>query len=226
MALTKFGSIVTSLRGSVGGSTFQNGLGGSIMRSKPNPVKNATAGKNTIQNYCNNLYLSWYNMSAAERLSWSAFASLVNKSQKKNNSLILNGQQLFFFVNNYRLLHGIAILTTPVFSADKASSFSFTISEIVGNTYVVFSRSLNATNEFWICKATIPLRPTINNFSNKLGFVNVATTNGASQNLSAWYYVKYGHILLVGDTIGLSISIANLGNGLLLPFQNQLITIT
>ena len=67
MARVKFGSLVTEISGSIGGSTFQRNSFGNTLRNKPNPIRSRTAAQLSIRQYMKQAHAGWTALTAAER---------------------------------------------------------------------------------------------------------------------------------------------------------------
>jgi len=225
MALAQYGSIITALRGSIAGMTFQRGLGSNIVRTKPNPTKSSSLDRNFVRYICFKINVQWVNFSDAQRLTWHTFATFINHAQKKNKSLFVSGKQIFFYINFYRCQYGYAIMTSPIFTAYFPADFTVVPALHLGALWLNFSRVLDPANEYVIVKATAPLRPGVNNFKNRLMSTACTTIANASQDIAPGYLSRFGFNPIAGQTIGFSIAIGSLWTGLLTLFQESKIVL-
>ncbi len=85
MAIIKFGSVITGMRGSIGGTTFSaNGSGdyAKAWRAGPNPRSELQSAQRAT---LGGLGASWLSLTSAQRTAWDTYAAL--PAQKLTNSL-------------------------------------------------------------------------------------------------------------------------------------------
>ena len=112
MALATYDITVTSLKGSILGTTFQNNVAGSIIRTRPIYHKNKNLILSSAQFMFKKRTLDWWTLTDMERAGWATFASLHTKSNKYSESKRLMGFDWFVSVNNNLENCGLSTRTT------------------------------------------------------------------------------------------------------------------
>lgn len=115
MARIKFGGIVSDISGSVGGSTFQKSLYGSILRNKPLPIHKRTFGQEVIRYHLQQLHAAWRTLTTPERIQWNRFINFSNQTIRRDSGVLMSGHDLFIKYNLIKLMIGDAILTVPTY---------------------------------------------------------------------------------------------------------------
>lgn len=99
MARVTYGALVTELKGSIAGTTFQNNPSGAIARSRPYTPVNPSAEQSDRQLALINLVAYWPTLSVANRNLWNALAAAHNKINDWGNYVKLNGYQWMMSYN-------------------------------------------------------------------------------------------------------------------------------
>ena len=109
MARITYGAIVTEIRGSVGGTTFQRSGYGFSVKNKPNQVRLMSEGQRAIRAAMSFIAQSWRNLSQSNRNAWISWASTHPFSSKHNTTSYLTGYSYFvrFNVNRYLFVGNI-----------------------------------------------------------------------------------------------------------------------
>ena len=100
MANVKYGSLVTDIKGKIGGHVFQGGQFGSIIRSnykgsnRKNYISNA---ENIVYTYLANM---WQNLTNTQQEAWNAGAYLFPVTDKFGEQQILSGYGVFIMLNS------------------------------------------------------------------------------------------------------------------------------
>lgn len=106
MAVVKYGSIVTEIKGSVGGSTFRTSNGIKTLYNKPNSRTGRgqiNGGKPTQMSGIGGL---WRDLTSSEQQEWNNLASRINWFDPMIGYYNPTGWQFFLWVMSYRKLIG------------------------------------------------------------------------------------------------------------------------
>lgn len=82
MASIKLGSIVSDIRGSIGGTVFSRNGGGAYAKQRTKPTDPNTSGQQLMRAITSSMYAAWAALTAAVRTDWGTYASnvtLVNR---------------------------------------------------------------------------------------------------------------------------------------------------
>ena len=163
MAILKFGTIVTGVRGTVDGNIFCANKSGPYLRGWARPSNPRSLKQNEIRSGFTGEAQAWATLSDAQRTGWEVLAAdvLMERKNSLGETYNLSGFQQFAAINLARITTSEARRTTapaaasqlaptsPVLtvrpSASGGSSFTFVEAEVDPNKFLVcfmtFSRS-------------------------------------------------------------------------------------
>lgn len=113
MARIIYGSIITDIKGSIGGLTFQKNGSGTIARLKPRKTKTNTQKQRDQQPRLKEVQRNWNELSLVNKILWNDFAAVNNKIGLDGFEKKLTGYQWFLSINENRLLFEDSILSVP-----------------------------------------------------------------------------------------------------------------
>lgn len=113
MARVTYGSIVTELKGSLGGTTFQKNKFGHTAKNKGIPKKQASAIQYVRRNAMLYIVQSWNNLTDNQRNLWNTYAITYPQPINSNVTVMLSGYALFIKYNAILLSVSIPLCTTP-----------------------------------------------------------------------------------------------------------------
>ena len=163
MARIIYGSIITDIKGSIGGITYQENGSGQIARLKPRKSKTNTQKQRDQQPRLKRIQKAWNELSLTNKILWNDFASVNNKIGLDGNAKVLTGYQWFVTINQNRLLFEDSILSAPPvyeivnpidrvelrFVGDILSVFAFPITTDVNFKWLVYtSFIINSASKF------------------------------------------------------------------------------
>lgn len=190
MARIIYGPIITDIKGSIGGMTFQKNGSGTIARLKPRKVMTNTQKQRDQQPRLKEVQRNWNELSLVNKVLWNDFAAINNKIGLDGQEKKLTGYQWFLSINENRLLFDDSILSVPP------------IYEIVNpiNSIELFydgiTMSVNldvedTSNDFnWLCYSSF-----IINSASKFNF----NINRLIRGIDGSYFQGRGFANLVGD---------------------------
>jgi len=158
MARVSYGALITELTGSIGGITFQKNSSGSIARLKPNMPVNSTASQQSQQIYLSGLISAWSNLSAANKITWEAFATAHDHINEFGETKTLNGFQWFLSCNLNLLITGQATISAAPAWTAIASLANFTLVTDAANFDLDWTPSIDITGYRLLVYATPPVR--------------------------------------------------------------------
>jgi hypothetical protein len=111
MASVKYGSIITDIKGKLGGNVYQGGPYGPIIRSnfKGSTAKNYVPTSTNLE--LNSLAIAWNSLTIDDKNTWSTNSYLYPVKDKFGNNITLSGYACFVMLN-YPLLVLNASLNT------------------------------------------------------------------------------------------------------------------
>jgi hypothetical protein len=173
MARVQYGIIITDLKGSIGGVTFQNNTSGKIVRTRPIQLKKYTAPQNLTQQRFYNWVSRYSSLLFAQQLLWQAFASAHTKVNLFNETKTLNGQNWFISVNeNLRIINQSFTLSPPAYTLPPSvDPYSLTLRPI--DMVIDFGAGFSPANSDIVIRTTPPLRTSKGMFRGKLRLTKV-----------------------------------------------------
>lgn len=148
MARIIYGPLVTAVKGSISGITFQANPSGSIIRSRPRTTKVSTTKQTQSHSKLSRLLFEWQAITQTQRDLWNEYAAAWTKTNKFGQTKILTGLNWFTSVNWWRLYLDTSILANPPAHdlPDAPPSFALILSDtdIYLNFLDSFDYSINA----------------------------------------------------------------------------------
>lgn len=95
MARIIYSGLVTSIKGSVGGTTFQSNAYGNTVKNKPNMVIPNTVEQEQRKLIFSKATKAWATLTDAERSNWDTYANTFPQYAKNNPSSQLSGYAVF-----------------------------------------------------------------------------------------------------------------------------------
>ncbi len=198
MARITLSGIATDLRGSVGGSTFQQSQGGLVMKNKSNNIKRISLKASTTKGFSQYLNQTWRMLTEPKRLQWNQYASFLAQQQHNNPGLFISGQNIFFRYNYYQLAIFQTYVDVPVFGVSNKLLDSLAIANNAGALEITFGRAIgNNTEMLWLeLSNQIPQSQKRSPSGTKV--IPQLITNGTTFDITNVYNKFYGVIPATG----------------------------
>lgn len=113
MARIFYGGGISSIKGSIGGWTFQENLSGSIVRNRPIQRQNSTPKQTLIHNNLTGAINGWQNLTLLQQLTWNNYAEVHEKVNQWGQSIILTGFNWYYLINFNRVQMGLIFTAAP-----------------------------------------------------------------------------------------------------------------
>lgn len=225
MATIITSSLVSDIRGSINGNTFQRGNSGLIVRSKPRTVGRGSNQQNQVRNYNAELNYAWSNLTDAQRSTWSSYAIFCNGNGKTNNQRTgtNTGKSQFFAVNFWLLQYGKPLVINPAFALPEqvilpyynALFESDNLGKCVGN--------LDTSKCILVTKVSLPQSLATNTATTGERSLIYNQVNGNIQNWAAEYQLTYGIELKPYFKYWVELQVVNFITGSISPVARRLI---
>ncbi len=206
MARIKFSGLVTEIRGSAGGTTFQSNAYGWTAKNKANMIR----PNSTYQEECKAAFMraasSWATLTDVQRQSVNSWATSNPQYAKNNPESILSGFAVWvrYWATrlNFNKTWPIAYFA-PAASPPAIDTVTFTCTLIAGvlsiNANFVIGTGLWSFG-YWLSPPTTGSRLFPGSTLRKVGFVTNEDDNLTS---AASYTARFGRLPEVGDWINL-----------------------
>lgn len=173
MAKVEYGDIITELRGSIGGITFQQNRSGKIARLRPSTLKNSTVLQNEKQTAFSSLQNSWSALSSANKALWNTFADTYTRDDRWGDTVTLSGQNWFLSINSFRELLGLSMLTTPPVHSTPTAVPSFDVTVTGSSIEIDYASSWGSSDDGMMIYSTFPMRGSTTSFRSAMRLTKV-----------------------------------------------------
>jgi hypothetical protein len=215
MAIIQLSGLVSDIRGSIGGNTYQRSAGGMVVRSKPKPVGRGTNSQFNQRNIISQLNFLWNSLTDTQRSQWSSFAQYTNGVNRTNNQRTTgnNGKTQFFAVNSWLLLYGYTFISVPTFAPPlnvlppyiDAQGKSDNLGRIVGN--------LDVATQFLVVQVSLPQSFTTVTANTGFRTMVFTSVDGSVQDWTVAYLNQFGLSLEYGRKYWVSTRVVDYVNG-------------
>lgn len=229
MARIIYSGLVTSIRGSIGGTTFQNNAYGFTIKNKANMIRPNSIDQEVRKIIFSSAVKNWSSMSQTFRDNWNTFASTFPQFSKHNVSSVLSGFAVFvkwhtaFYLGfgDYSFIDGIpsvapvAMDSASITIVNAASVLTLNSTWAIGdeswNVNIFISRGFSAAQNF---VGTSPK------------FIKKVTSIDAATVITTQYIAKYGSLPTVGSILNVALQLYDENGGKVLATSVQRITVT
>ncbi len=180
MARITYGVIVTEIKGSIGGVTFQKNPSGSIIRSRPTLSKSSTTKQTLSHQKLGVLLFEWQNITQAQRDLWNDFALAWTKVNKFGETKTLTGLNWFTSCNWFRLALNQSLLADPPAHDLPQAPPTFTLDFNDATMEIEFTQAHDFVNSPVLVWASTPTRKntlSINQVRKLVTIINAAPSN-------------------------------------------------
>lgn len=225
MANIKLSGIVTDISGTIGGTIFQKGRSGHIMRTnffKGSPKSELAIQRSNIIAY---LQYQWQELSQSNKDSWKGFVNFAHITMHSNNNNLLTGREAFIKLNYYPILYGYSIKSTPSYLRFELIPTDCDLGLIDNKLHIHIDKTLNADKEFLILFVTFRTRSTINNPGGRYRILIFDSGTGGNVGIRNEYINLFGNAAWTGDTIFMRWCLVEKETYLIGTFNHKKVTI-
>ena len=174
MARVQYGTIVTALKGNVGGQTFQNGNISKVLRNKGYRAGSSSVARNNAVRNIVSQSARWRTLTDLQRAGWYSVRSFWPFTDKYGNSYLGSGYQVFVAWNSALEEMGYAVLDLPDTSQGTATVSPDTCQYAIGvGLSVSWDSTIGAPMTLQIF-ASPPMSPGRNNNNAKFRLIGNA----------------------------------------------------
>lgn len=223
----KFGAIVVSGSGKIGGHVASKNKSGAYFRTKTTPTNPATTTQVAARAILTQLSQAWRGLTAPQRAAWNNAVANFQGTNIFGDVISPSGINLYVKLNTNILVSGGAVVTTP--PAPTASPAYVTLTPTAaagaGTLSIAFAATPVPANVAYVIEATPQVSPGISNVKNKYRVLAVLAPAAASPyNGFAAYTAKFGS-LVAGQVIGFRVKAVSKTTGIVSQDTSVLITV-
>lgn len=175
MARILFGPLVTAIKGSIGGVTFQGNPSGSIIRSRAH-LSHVSTNKQTASHADLQKWLyEFQNLTQDQRDQWNTYASVWTKTNKFGEVKRLTGENWFISVNKHNYIIGQALKTVPPDHIIPSAPPSFEIIATASSLSIDFTSAHDFVNNPVMIWASIPTKKNTLSINQIRKYITVLT---------------------------------------------------
>ena len=167
MARVQYGAIITDIKGSIGGITFQANSASKIARLRSTRRKQNTQLQNNKVSDFQATFPDWASMTQVEKDAWNTFAAANNKTNKWGEVKVLNGFNWFQSVNLYLEIVGESFITTPPVWESPLAVPNYTVAAVFNDFSINWSPSFPHADHYLLL-FTSPLLRTVSQANRKV----------------------------------------------------------
>ena len=219
MARVKFGSLVSSISGSVGGSTFQNSIYGPILRSKPIPLLSRSELQSGCRSLMQKLQSSWLSLTPASRSKWAFFVAFSSQHITRDEHYLISGYNLYLKYQFIRSLYSLPLLTSWTYNPLLVYPKTFQLNKIPGNAYIYFDSTVDANKYFFAIKLSFPHSAAASYTSRNSHIILPSIKSDYLYYIGVQYISAFGRLPNVGETLSWSLYWFSLVNPILTGYS-------
>lgn len=216
MARVQYGSLVTKISGSVGGSTFQSNAYGFTVKNKPNMVKPNSVKQGLSKIILSKAVKGWSSITQVQRDTWDTFAATFPQFAKHNPSAQLSGFAAFVKYHTTMFLGqgvGIALEPSPVVVMPALDTAVLTLTNAAG--VLTFTATWSLSTADWLVNYYIsrPFLPSQNFVGSATRFLYGGSSDTDPNIITALYLNLFGRIPAIGEIVIIEYEMFNQGGG-------------
>lgn len=203
MARIIYSGLVESIRGSIGGTTFQANAYGYTVKRKPNMIRPASAAQNSRKAILSKVTREWRELTQSKRDEYNSWASTYPQYAKHNPESQLSGYAVFVKYNAIRVLSGGSIYTGVLYPPSAGD----TIDYLISRNGAALELGISSLNEDSLWTILFFISRVLGASQNFIGTVPRYFTSHVNDTdtvtITTLYTDKYGSLPGVGDYVAL-----------------------
>jgi hypothetical protein len=201
MARVKYGSLVTNIRGSIGGTTFQNNKYGFTAKNKGLPSSAGTTSQMQIRRNMLLVTNYWGQITEYQRSTWNAFAISHPQPIKSDSLIMLSGYALFLKYNLLMLSSGQGM---------QSEATDGVLPSPVIHPYVFYREGRLVCNpggspaiptNWWLTSISPPMPFQLEYVRSPLRFLIILNQNEVLVDIHDYYLNLFGRLPASGATV-------------------------
>lgn len=193
MAVVKYGSIVTEIKGKVNGQVFQKGNNGLILRTRAYSQGRTSQVFTKAKNNMSTIARLWASIDIVSQGMWTAAAPDWPFYDKFGNAYVGSGYQYFVAFNTLLLTRGLATVTMPQPVVANEANTVNVVSASYSGTYDLYMNNVYSQFGSMVIRASPPSSGSKAYGAYKLKTLHTFGTNGAIVfSFKGYYFQRFG----------------------------------
>jgi hypothetical protein len=213
MARITYGALVTEIKGSVGGTTFQNNAQGFSIKNKGYQRNPRSTLQIARRSNLQQAIRMWQNLTNNERLNWAAWCATYPQYSKNDPLKLISAYNAFLRYQTTYNLYELEAAGTPVFAPRIVWPMSFQITSEPGFLwfYVNGTESIESNNLFLFLSRPIGACQNFQRTQTRY-IAHFLDVNQGFQ-IGSEYFANFGMLPIDGDQIYMRIIFLGMGTG-------------
>ena len=205
MARCKYGALVTEIRGSVGGSTFQNNAQGFSLKNKGYQKNPRTSSQIARRSNLIQAIRMWQQMQPAERQNCESWCAAYPQYAKNDPTKLIKAYNVFLRCQSIYNLFEIEALGAPFFAPRTIEPFTFSVAVDNGFLYISVNNSQSIESNHLFFFLSRPISPTQNFQRTQTRYIFHTYDDDQYQQCGSEYFSAFGMIPIENDIIFLRV---------------------
>ena len=225
MARIVYTAIVDSIRGSIGGTTFQSNKHGYTVKQKPNMKNPKTSLQATRQAALSKVARAWRDLTSVQRTAYVTFASSFPQYAKHNPTSQLTGYEVFVRYNCLQLLRTNVILAAISQSVPATDTLTYSLTNDSGDIDLAIS-STTDDGDWYILFFISRVFGSANNYIGTAPrYIRAGINDTYSFEVQDDYLALFGVTPAIGDVVAMDALLMSGDSPYVLARDSQLYTI-
>lgn len=229
MARVIYSALVTEIKGSVGGTTFQRNAYGFTIKNKPAMINPKSDRQNRSKKYLSITTQYWRQLTDSSRASWAAFANTYPQYSKHNSNSQLSGFAVFVKWHTAKFLSVDAVnalIEFPSFVVPASASATFTLRSNAERLFADFEIATGGNTWSHLISISRPVDASQRFVGSSLRYLYTVLYMSDNVDITNLYVAMYGLVPQPGQILNVGIkSFMKLG-GLVQATQLLRVTVT
>lgn len=201
MAQVQYGTIITEIKGKIGGQVFQRGNKAFVLRNKNSKQGRLTNKKSLALISLSQIASSWRNITTADRLAWTTAAASWAFTDKFGGTYYGSGYQCYVAYNRSGRVIDNASVATPNLPASPAYCAVTNVTFTGPSAINVFTSNLTPTGQFLCVYASRVMSKGVTRTNVPMKFLGYVPLNAlmlfayGSQYIAAYGSIKTGGVI-------------------------------
>jgi len=156
MARILYSGIVSEIRGSIAGTTFQQNASGKVVKARSNQQFSSSSLQSSCQNKLSAIVMKWRSLTVTQRTDWQGMAEAYPRTDKWGRVKTLSGFQYYAAANRNLVTAGLSKIDSPNSYVAPMPVPDYDPSVASDSFFLQFTESLNLTNHTLLVFASPP----------------------------------------------------------------------
>jgi hypothetical protein len=227
MASVKLGSIVSDIRGSIGGVVYSRNGGGAYAKARTCPTNPNSTRQQFVRSIMSSMHPAWLALLATVRIGWATYAKNVSIPNRLGDQINVSGYNMYCRTRAICELLGISMpaVAPPTFSlAEQDPTIAVVANGVTDMLSITFDALLGWANEvggYLLVYQGIPQNGTINSYDGP--FTYAGAVPGAASPPSSPAEIASVYNMTAGQKCFCQFRILRADGRLSTPFRSEVV---